>query len=294
MTAAIHLAATTHFRTTLKEHNQPDVLTLHLEFLRFCTLDGIDITVTDLKRGDTYCTIELKVAQKGLIKVIAHATSTNFSQALGPTEITQWKFDPPPKPVPDFVKISANQPDENWLPGRVNGDILPLTRHMLTLNARGGFETPGILDGWNSFPGQTMDAACVALLCDLVASMSDTLLHNGGIYDAHKNFADIESWAEENPGVPCELTNSFADAARSTTWNATVTMDMEFKREIPETGLQWAFTRASTKRLQNGRMDLDLTICDETMEPVCLGRQVILVLDAKRRFEGKKKKKSKM
>lgn len=36
--------------------------------------------------------------------------------------------------------------------------------------------------------------------------------------------------------------------------------------------------------LEGGRMDLDLSICDEDLVPICLARQVMLVIDAKRRF----------
>lgn len=43
--------------------------------------------------------------------------------------------------------------------------------------------------------------------------------------------------------------------------------------------------------LSGGRMDLEVTICDENMELVCIGRQTILVLQAARRFGDSKEKK---
>ncbi|OTB11660.1 hypothetical protein K445DRAFT_26380 [Daldinia sp. EC12] len=77
---------------------------------------------------------------------------------------------------------------------------------------------------------------------------------------------------------------SVLDAMGATIFNSTVTLDIEFKRRLPQDGVKWTFTRAATRMLEGGRMDLDVTICDERMEILCLARQVILALDAKKKF----------
>ena len=114
--AVVQLAAQTHFTTTLAAQNQPDILTLHLDFLLACVPQAITITVIDLKVGKGTSTIQLQLTQKDKLKVIAIATFTNFSQSVGPTAKTDWAFRPPPKPVPNFEKILAHESDENWLP----------------------------------------------------------------------------------------------------------------------------------------------------------------------------------
>jgi ABC-type branched-subunit amino acid transport system ATPase component len=49
------------------------------------------------------------------------------------------------------------------------------------------------------------------------------------------------------------------------------------------------FVRAVTRMMQNGRMDLDVTLCDHNMDILCLSRQTIVVLEAERKFaQGKK------
>lgn len=70
--------------------------------------------------------------------------------------------------------------------------------------------------------------------------------------------------------------------------NTTLTLDIEFKRRLPKDGLRFTFTRATTKTLIDGRMDMDLTICNEDMEVVCLVRQFFLVLPSARKFSGGK------
>ncbi|KAK6954209.1 hypothetical protein Daesc_004175 [Daldinia eschscholtzii] len=283
--AAIHHVASTHFNTTLAAQNQPDVFTIHFEFLRACERSDSSIVVEDLKVGAGTSTIQLQLSQNGQTKVIALATSINFDKNVGPTASTAWSLHPPPRPAPKFDEVLAHRPDENWLPAHVVGDLLPFTRRQLVLNPRDGFPTDGICDAWNTFLGdERMDATYLALMSDCIPSLSDTLLQNRGAYDSRANFGKMERWAVANPGVPAELTNTFKDAMGATIFNSTVTLDIEFKRRLPKDGVKWTFTRAATRMLEGGRMDLDVTICDERMEILCLARQVILALDAKKKF----------
>lgn len=73
------------------------------------------------------------------------------------------------------------------------------------------------------------------------------------------------------------------------TINTTVSLDIEYKRRLPREGLRFTFTRATAKTLLDGRMDVDLTICNEDMEVVCLARQLILALGVQRKFGGEKR-----
>ncbi|TGJ86983.1 hypothetical protein E0Z10_g1711, partial [Xylaria hypoxylon] len=64
----------------------------------------------------------------------------------------------------------------------------------------------------------------------------------------------------------------------------TITLDAEFKRRLPAEGLRWVYTRAGTRMTRDGRMDLDIVLCDENMELVCVGQQLLMIVDSKRRF----------
>lgn len=291
--AAIHHAAATYLSTnpTLTVRNQPDVLSMHLEFLRPCEPRNSTITITPLKVGAAASTFQLQLAQEGKPKVLAIITSTNFNKSIGPSAKTAWSLQPAPAPMPDFNRVLAHQPDENWIPGRVVGELIPLTRRKLGLLPREGFPVNGVCDAWHSFlADERMDASYLALMADSTPSMSDTLLYNGGPYDAHAFHKQMAEWAKENPGVPCVITNSIAEAMQATYFNITLTMDIKYKQRLPKEGLCWAFTRAATKMLQDGRMDLDVTIYNEDMELLVTSQQLILVLDAQRKFRGSKEK----
>ncbi|EXA32931.1 hypothetical protein FOVG_15904 [Fusarium oxysporum f. sp. pisi HDV247] len=288
--AVIHSVAVKHFTTTLAKYDQPDVLTLHLEYLRYCSTEKLDINILELKRGSSHCTIQLQVLQNEQLKAIGLATSTNFAQSLGPTCNTQWNLNPPPASRPDFRKVEANEPDLAWVPGLTKGEVFPMGRRIVSLYERGGMQVDGLLDGWNGFTGEFMNATHIAFMCDFMPSMADTLLRNGEMYDGRNNLRKMEEWADKNPGVVCEMETSLAEAANAKFSENTLSLDIEFKRQLPKDGLRWIFSRVETKKLQGGRMDMDITICDEGMDLICSARQIVLVLDAKKRYNPVAKK----
>ncbi|KAK6217773.1 hypothetical protein LQW54_003282 [Pestalotiopsis sp. IQ-011] len=116
-------------------------------------------------------------------------------------------------------------------------------------------------------------------MADTLPSVSDTLLRNGGLYDAHAFYAKAEQWAKEKPGVPAEMTNSIAEAMKANIINSTVSMDVESREG--SLGRDIALY---------GRMDVDVTIRDEDMGLICHSRHLVLVLEAQRKFRTAKKR----
>lgn len=269
---------------------------LHVEFLRACEQCDSTITVKALKTGAVASTFQVELRQKAEIKAVALVTSTNFDRHLGPTVPTGWTLLPPPPPKPDFERVLQHQPDPNWVPATYSGEVIPFTGRILVLDPREGFPVDGICDAWNGFEGdERIDSTTLAFMTDLIPSMSDTLLRNGELYDAHAFQDKARRWAEENPGVPAPLTNTLADAMKATTFNQTVTLDVEFKSRLPAVGLQFVFMRTTAKMLLGGRMDIDLTVHNKNMENLCTSRQVILVLEAGRKFkEGRNSSQTKL
>jgi len=199
-------------------------------------------------------------------------------------------FQPQLRPAPDWTKISKNQPDNNWLPAFVDGELMPYTHRMMQLSPRGGSPIAGLCDMWNSFGSERIDSTHLTVLTDLIPSISDTLLQTGGVFDAHAIGKAAETWANTNPGVPCRLSNSLMQAAKVGIWNSTLTLDIEFKERLPEQGLEWAFSRVVTRELRDGRMDAEVTICDQRLRPICVARHIVLVLDARRTSDKQKQK----
>jgi hypothetical protein len=293
--AILASAAQAHFKTTLSSLQQPDVHTLHIEFFRPCTPDSSTIKVTDLKIGKGSCFIQLTLTQKGEPRCTALATSTNFDVATGPSAKTAVPFYPTLRPLPNLENVEAKKPDENWIPSKTIGQILPFLKRMTFLYPVDGQPTDGIIDYWCAFDKpERMDIAHLAMLSDVAPSASDTLLRTEGVFDAHRIYRLKKEAAEKTPGQPAIIKNSLKEAAKAHIWNTTLTMDLQFKRRLQEQDM-WTFTRVTTRALEGGRMDLDLLICDEKLKPLCLARQVMLVIDGGRRFKkGEKEKVAKL
>ncbi|KAH7303918.1 thioesterase family protein [Stachybotrys elegans] len=285
--AVIHHAITTHVQQepSLVALNQPDVLKLHLQFVRGCESTASTINIAPIKTGGGISVFQVQLSQKNQLRVLALATMTDFAKSLGPSHATAWKLHPPPAPIPDFELVENARSEPNWLPVCMAGEVLAASEQLIWLQPRGGFPDDGKIDFWNHWHGgQTMDATCMALMSDMIPSMSDTLLRNTGLYDAHKTHRITEAWAAEHPGQVCVLRPKMSDITKAGVFNMTVTLDIEFKRRLPEQGLRWVFTRIESRMMEAGRMDLDITLCDEQMGLVCVAHQLVVVVEAQRKM----------
>jgi hypothetical protein len=286
MAAAMHLATVTHLETTDELKHQPDVLTMHFEFLWPCQTQGSTIKITHLRIGATTSNVQLELLQKGKVCVLALATVINFDKPLGPSYDKPLPLNPPPPPKPDFAKVRANQPEETWASFIIGGDLLPLGGRLLSLYPHDGHVVEGIVDSWTTIAerGERMDATFMALMTDCIPAMPDTLVRNGGVYEAHRIHEIVTRSHKEKPGVTASVKSLLKDAVRSDIFDSTLTLDIDFKGRLPKQGLEWTFTRTRCRSLENGRCDVDIANYDENMKLVCLARQVILATDAKRRF----------
>lgn len=59
-------------------------------------------------------------------------------------------------------------------------------------------------------------------------------------------------------------------------------LNLEIKKALPAEGMEWLFSRVGSKEIRNGRMDLEVTILDESGEIVALSTHVALIVGAER------------
>lgn len=292
VSAVLFNAADTHLKTDpeARKLNQPDVYKMHIQSLRPCQMTEITLTVKPIKLGPLLSTFQVELTQKDKLRCLALVTAGNFDNSTGPTMKTDWKLHPEPEPKPDFKAVEANRPDPNWTAFTYTGDVIPITGRFLILGPRVGFTTEGVADAWYKIADgkENFHATFIALMSDIMTSMSDTLLHNHGLYDGHNNLRRATRFAADNPGlIPSRLENTLAWAMNSEVFNYTVTLDVEFRRKVTEEeALRWVFVRTTTDKCVDGRMYVENMVYDEGMELVCATRQLILVLEAKRKFEG--------
>ena len=64
-------------------------------------------------------------------------------------------------------------------------------------------------------------------------------------------------------------------------------LNIDFKKALPPEGVEWLFSRVRSKRIRNGRMDLEVTVLDERGEVVALSTHVALIVRAERNMDMK-------
>jgi hypothetical protein len=292
--------AETHFRTDPEavKLNQPDVYKMHIQFLRPCNVTETSITVKPVKLGPLVSIFQVELSQKNKVRCLGIVTAGNFDKSKGPSIKSDVTVHPPPITKPDFEVVKANKPDENWVTFTYTGEVIPITRRLFILAPKNGYTIEGIADGWYRLNDnlESFHPTFLALMADIMSSMSDTLLHNGTLYDGNNNIRRANEYLATNPDShPARLENTLAWAQSTTTFSYTATLDVEFRRKVPEgkDGLEWLFVRTTTDGCRDGRMYVENMLYDEEMECVCATRQLILVLESSRKFtKGKKEKAS--
>lgn len=75
------------------------------------------------------------------------------------------------------------------------------------------------------------------------------------------------------------------EAMRRTKWYPTVLLNLDVKKALPEEGVEWLFVRVRAKRIENGRMDLEVVVLDEEGDLVAVSDHVCLILSAERNMK---------
>lgn len=74
LTSLLWKSIFTHFQTTLAKSNQPDIVSLHVEFLRLAGLGDATVSITDTRLGKRSSTVHAVLSQDGKERVAAYAT----------------------------------------------------------------------------------------------------------------------------------------------------------------------------------------------------------------------------
>ena len=78
-------------------------------------------------------------------------------------------------------------------------------------------------------------------------------------------------------------------ARKQVRWYPTVALNLDVKKRLPVEGVKWLFVRARAGKIENGRMDLQVVVLDESRELVAVSSHVTLVMSAARNTAGRKR-----
>lgn len=276
ITAVFMRVASTHFGTTLRSQSQPHAIALHLEFLRRTQVGPAAFTVRDVKLGRQTSVIHITLTQAGREEVVGYLTHADMSSETGISFPTSWALHPPPPPI-DLARLRRGD-EPNW----AEQTHMPFpkfrkaTQRVRWHFPRAGQPGRGIADEWIALSsGERFTQESIGYVCDAWPQLVEPYRLGQDPYalDKGKGGKGQERAAEAprpDGDQPAKL------------WYPTLLLNLDVKKALPAEGVEFLFTRVQAKRIQNGRVDLEVVIMDEGGDVVALSHHVALIVDAER------------
>jgi len=264
-------ALSLHYNTTLKAQNQPHTITVHLEFLRRTSVGPAKFVVRDVKRGRQTSICHVTLIQEDREEVVGYFTNTNLETEKGPSFETGWTLHPPTRPV-DLQALKRGD-DKEWTQQAEMpfANFRKASQRVKWFFPRQGQPLKSVSDEWLTFTtGERFTQESLGFLCDMFPQV-------------------VENYHHDDPYTVSKRSGKSKPPA-AMYWSPTLLLNLDVKKALPKEGVEFLFIRAQTKKIQNGRIDLEIIIMDEEGDVVALSHHVTLVLGTERNLAKRKVK----
>ncbi|KAH9878447.1 hypothetical protein IAQ61_001719 [Plenodomus lingam] len=249
-------AVKAHFDTALAKQNQPHTIALHVEFLRRTQVGPATFKIDDVKIGRQTSTVHVSMEQDDRLEVIAYATNSNMDNEVGLTFDSQYQMSPPVPPV-DLAKL-AQDSDPLWerQPDMPFAKFRKASTKVNFHFPRQGQPTLAIADEWLCWSdGSNFTNASIGFVADMFP----------------------------------QLAENFRQKDKGPFWSPTLLLNLDVKKSLPPGGVKWLQIRVEAKKIQNGRMDLEVHVHDAQGDLIALSHHVTLIMDASRNTAARRK-----
>ncbi|KAI9670355.1 MAG: hypothetical protein M1817_004398 [Caeruleum heppii] len=261
VTATFMKVASRHFTTTLSKQKQPYTIALHLEFLRRTQVGRATFHVTDTKLGQQTSVIQVALIQDDREEVVGYMINSNLHTESGVTFPTNYSLHPRPASV-DVSKLQSDT-DIHWAleSNMPFPEFRKASQKVDFYFPRQGQHDRSMVDEWIRFGnGEKFTNESLGYVADMWPQIGE-------------NYRDLSSGKD----------------SKSPFWYPTVVLNLDVKKALPEEGVEWLFARVRAKQIQNGRLDLEVVILDETGDIVALSHHVSFILSASRNLAARRK-----
>ncbi|KAL4889268.1 thioesterase-like superfamily-domain-containing protein [Aspergillus ambiguus] len=281
--ALLYRLAVTHFaHTHPARYAEPATpISMQLVFLRRTGTGPATLLVEDTKLGARTSTIHVTLSQESEkhpgqteAKITGYITVSPASAETGMTAESGWTLQPAALAgsradgTVDLAALERTGRDGAWVRlAAPYAEFRRVTQQIELYGPDPARGRPTVVDQWALFqPGRSRTGrwtdTAVAFLVDMFPMALDGF--------------DTMASAVEGDGAAATRKKP------ASKWYPTVTMNIDFKKRLPADGVKWLYSRVHTKRVVNGRTDLDVVVLDEAGDVVALSTQVGLVVSASR------------
>ncbi|KAL8908756.1 MAG: hypothetical protein Q9207_000613 [Kuettlingeria erythrocarpa] len=285
VTSCFLSATALHFSTTHAARYQLHAIALHLTFLRRTAVGPAHILIRDVKIGRRTSTVHVSLTQASDAataepSVVGYLTQSNLHAEEGLSLSTHWSLHPAPAPLLSTQSLHSGD-NKNWtLAPPLHPKFRKAANRVHFYVPRKGQPGPAMADEWVCFsqPGERFKQESLGFVVDQFPQ----------IVEIHPS----TSPASSSPAIDKEdqaANGRRKQETKKPNWYPTILLNMEVKKALPEEGVEWLFVRVRAKKIENGRMDLEVVVLDEGGDLVAVSNHVCLILDAERNMSRSEK-----
>lgn len=254
-----------------------------MDFLRRTQTGPATIQIKNIKLGRQTSIVHVALTQAGSREeVVGYITQSNLHTEKGHSYETGWKPLPARLPLTFNTSALLDGKDPHWTEKREwpNANFRKATRQLRAWFPRMGQPAQNIYDMWVCLrdPNSRWTNASLGFIADMFPQVLESFYLGG--FDQYDPKLDEYFPAEELQ----RLTKGKAPF-----WYPTLLLNLEVKKALPEEGVRFLGTRLQTKRIWEGRYDLEVVVWDESGDVVALSHHVCFAVDAARNLKERRK-----
>ena len=222
---------------------------------------------------------------------------TDLGNRRGLSINTNWKLEPmPPDASPAQLTAGANP---NWFsyqrPYHPDGVFRAQTFTRFYIPRK--LLDPSIWDHWirPSRPDEKFTSASVGFVADNFIPLLDNFFprekalgHHANVMETGLKQAEADKADKIDSLVAEDLDSAMMMYDTPATYMS-LAFTLDIKRKLPAEGVDWLFLRARLLHVENGRMNIELTILDEHKQLIALSHQLCQIIDLARSRGNKQK-----
>lgn len=208
-----------------------------------------------------------------------YITQSNLAKEDGLTIEVPWSLIPPAAPADLSCLLQGGEDDHWYRQKHAFPHFRKAAQNVTFYVPKGGQSVTGIADEWIRFQPDNRTGSgrwtndSLGFVCDIFPHLVESYMQTQARARAPEKshlFDCVDSSPETLLGGQVKF------------WYPTVLLNIDFKKALPDEGVEWLFLRVRAKRIQNGRMDYEIVVLDEARDVIAVSNHINLILGTDR------------